>query len=113
MYKMILRNGRQLMGNQLPKNTKNLKNVPLAKILRRNASLSERKLRPLLNRKVIGFKFRYQHPVKNYILDFYCPKALLCVELDGDQHVLVKDEKRDAEMDELGIVTYRIRTSDL
>jgi very-short-patch-repair endonuclease len=33
-----------------------------------------------------GFKFRRQHPVKKYFLDFYCPAAKLSIELDGFQH---------------------------
>jgi len=33
-----------------------------------------------------GLKFRRQHPCGPYILDFYCPRALLAIELDGGQH---------------------------
>ena len=34
----------------------------------------------------LGFKFRRQHSVTFYILDFYCPEKKLAIELDGEQH---------------------------
>lgn len=39
----------------------------------------------------LGFKFRRQSSIGPYILDFYCPKAKLIVELDGAQHLSAKD----------------------
>ena len=44
-----------------------------------------------------GFKFRRQHPVGNYLLDFYCPLAKLSIELDGFQHGLPRQHQRDEE----------------
>jgi len=38
------------------------------------------------NRKVMGFKFKRQHPIGSYYADFYCHDAKLVVELDGDIH---------------------------
>lgn len=38
------------------------------------------------NRRLAGAKFRWQHPVGRYILDFYCPENKLAIELDGGQH---------------------------
>lgn len=32
----------------------------------------------------MGFKFRRQHPLKYFIVDFYCREALLVIEIDGD-----------------------------
>ena len=40
----------------------------------------------LKNRGVGGYKFRRQQGIGPYILDFYCPKLRLCVELDGSSH---------------------------
>ncbi len=37
-------------------------------------------------KRFAGFKFRRQHPCRPYILDFYCPRRRLAVELDGGQH---------------------------
>lgn len=65
----------------------------------------------LRNRTVGGFKFRRQHPVQSFILDFYCHEALLAIELDGGQHAEVwqkaKDKNRDNTLSELGIKTLR------
>ena len=55
-----------------------------------------------------GFKFRREHPLSGFRLDFYCHEALLCVEMDGEQHNAVRDERRDQALAELGILTYRI-----
>ena len=43
----------------------------------------------LRNKKLNGYKFRRQHPIKNYVADFYCHEARLVVEVDGEIH---KDE---------------------
>ncbi len=49
-------------------------------------------------KRFAGFKFRRQHPCDPYILDFYCPRRRLAVELDGGQHfedaALRYDERR-------------------
>src|SRR6266850_1379197 len=58
-----------------------------ARHLRRNATRYERILwRHLRNRKFDNWKFRRQHPVDRYILDFYCPEARIAIELDGGGH---------------------------
>jgi very-short-patch-repair endonuclease len=55
--------------------------------LRCNATDAEHLMWQLLrNRQLDGWKFRRQHPVGKYILDFYCHEAHLAVELDGSQH---------------------------
>ncbi len=46
------------------------------------------------NRKLAGFKFRRQHPVDRFIVDFYCAACQLVVEIDGDIHDL--QQERDA-----------------
>jgi very-short-patch-repair endonuclease len=50
-----------------------------------------------LRREQLGCKFRRQHSIGNYIVDFYCPKKKLIVELDGCQHKRDKDTKHDAK----------------
>ena len=48
---------------------------------------AEAKLWPLLrNRNLDGYKFRRQHPIGFYIVDFYCHEARLIIELDGRSH---------------------------
>ncbi len=41
----------------------------------------------LRNRRIADAKFRRQHPMGRYILDFYCDEKKLCIELDGSQHM--------------------------
>jgi adenine-specific DNA-methyltransferase len=51
----------------------------------------------LRNRRIAGAKFRRQHPVGRYILDFYCDEKRLGIELDGGQHgeAVEYDQQRD------------------
>jgi 16S rRNA (guanine527-N7)-methyltransferase len=69
---------------------------------RDTATPQERLLWTLLSgRKLGGYRFRRQHPVGPYVLDFYCPDARLAVELDGDQHGREGAPERDAIRDRL------------
>ena len=55
--------------------------------LRRNSTEAEKRLwQRLRDRQIAGAKFRRQHPVGPFILDFYCHEAQLSIELDGGQH---------------------------
>ena len=47
------------------------------------------------NRNIAGLKFRRQHSVGNFILDFYCPAIRLCIELDGEDHYWQEGMERD------------------
>ena len=70
--------------------------VTRARYLRKNATDCERILwRHLRNRKPADCKFRRQHPIDSYILDFYCPALKLAIELDGSGHGYPLREKRD------------------
>jgi very-short-patch-repair endonuclease len=61
--------------------------------------------------------FRNQHPLGTYVLDFYCPKAKLCIEVDGEVHThddqRAHDKKLDRWLVEQGIYVYRINAVDL
>jgi very-short-patch-repair endonuclease len=58
-----------------------------ARELRREMTPQERKLWALLRRKQLyGLKFRRQHPLHRFILDFYCHAHRLAVEIDGQGH---------------------------
>jgi len=64
--------------------------------LRRKQSPEEKQLWQALRAgRFAGFKFRRQHPVNEYVLDFYCPMAQLSVELDGFQHGVPKQLAKD------------------
>ena len=58
----------------------------LRKALRQHQTEPEIKLWYCLRRKQLGVKFRRQHSIGRYIVDFYCPEQKLVIELDGDSH---------------------------
>ncbi|MGE0609571.1 MAG: endonuclease domain-containing protein [Pirellulales bacterium] len=59
-----------------------------ARALRRDATFPERLLWGRLRAgRLAGLKFRRQHPLGKYVLDFYCHAARLAIELDGDSHI--------------------------
>lgn len=61
--------------------------VSRARILRRALTPPEARLWVHLRRRALyGLKFRRQHPVGVYVLDFYCAEAMLAVEVDGASH---------------------------
>jgi very-short-patch-repair endonuclease len=49
-----------------------------------------------LRNRNLGFKFRRQHPILRFIIDFYCAELKLCVEIDGDTHVEADQQEYDA-----------------
>lgn len=60
---------------------------------------AEKRLWSLLRNNKLGAKFRRQVPYGHFILDFYCVKARLVVEVDGDQHYTPEGRRRDAKRD--------------
>ncbi len=89
-----------------------------AKQLRKDMPSAEIKLWREVNRRQLGgFKFRRQHPVGVYFLDFYCPELKLCIELDGDQHSDTREQKRDAKrtacLNEHGIEVIRFWNNEV
>ena len=67
-----------------------------ARSLRKKETAAERILwRHLRNRNFAGYKFRRQHPLDPYILDFYCAAAKLAIELDGGGHNYRTGQMRD------------------
>jgi type III restriction enzyme len=80
--------------------------------LRRNATDAENLLWNLLrDRQLLGAKFRRQHPLGGYILDFYCHEARLAIELDGSGHLeedrAAYDEARTKDLQALGVRVIR------
>ena len=72
----------------------------LSRRLRREQTPEEKALwKALRSRRFAGFKFRRQHEVAPYFLDFYCPLAKLAVELDGFGHGLPEQRDYDAKRD--------------
>ena len=84
-----------------------------ARKLRSGMSLPEVVLwQAIRSRKVNGLRFRRQHPLGPYVLDFFCPEFRLCVEVDGASHSLgdhpLRDAIRDARLAAQGIRTLRL-----
>ena len=66
---------------------------------------------------VEGLKFRRQHPLRLYIVDFYCHSIRLIVELDGNIHdrvdVKERDEQREAELRSWGYRILRFKNKEV
>jgi very-short-patch-repair endonuclease len=64
-----------------------------------------------------GFQVYRQKPIGRFVVDFYCPKAKLVIELDGGQHyseaILAKDESRDRYMERVGLKVLRFSDRDV
>ena len=89
-----------------------------ARDLRKESTDAENKLWLILrSRRLAGFKFRRQHRIAGYIVDFYCVRYRLAIELDGGQHAdpnaLRYDERRTRDLNELGIRVLRFWDHDL
>lgn len=83
------------------------KHITRACTLRDASTETEKRLwARLRDRQLEGYKFRRQHALLGYVLDFACNEAKLGIELDGSQHGEVKnqayDEKRTDEFAKLG-----------
>ena len=92
--------------------------IERARALRRMLSLPEVILwRALRGRRLDGLRFRRQHPVGPYILDFYCEDARLAVEVDGSGHDHPDQGRHDARRTDWlglrGIAVMRIAARDL
>lgn len=70
------------------------------KNLRNNLTSAEATLWKYLKGKQLGKKFRRQHSVGNYIIDFYCATERIAIELDGAQHFTEDGMKYDAKRTE-------------
>ncbi len=87
-----------------------------ARYLRKDQTNTEQIVWELLrNRKCNGLKFRRQHVVEGFVVDFYCDKYKLAIELDGSVHNRRKDydELRDVEIGSKNIYIIRIRNSEI
>jgi len=69
----------------------------------------------MLRRRNFIYKFKRQHGIGNFIVDFYCPTKKLVIELDGSQHLENKehDEERRWYFESLGIKEIRFWNSEI
>jgi very-short-patch-repair endonuclease len=86
--------------------------------LRQEATLAENLLWRHLRRKQFeGFKFRRQHQIGPYIVDFYCAKGRIVIEVDGGQHfepeVETYDRERTEYLETRGITVLRVTNAEV
>ncbi|HEV2364718.1 MAG TPA: endonuclease domain-containing protein [Caulobacteraceae bacterium] len=92
---------------------------------RRNARSLRRQMTPpelivwqaLRGRALDGRHFRRQHPIGPYVLDFYCARAKLALEVDGLHHATderqERDQIRDAWLERRGVTVFRLTAGDV
>lgn len=84
--------------------------------LRQNLTPAEKKLWQVLRGgKLAGLKFRRQHPVGNFILDFYCPACKLVIEVDGavHQNQIEYDTARTNQLEAHGYTVLRFQNEEV
>ena len=100
-------------GRHLPYNPKL---VDRARQLRKNMTMPEKKLWDLFLKKLPD-RVLAQRPIDNYIVDFYCPKCNLVIEIDGPQHLTTEgkqyDVARDTTLQSYGLTVLRISNDDV
>ncbi|UKO99128.1 DUF559 domain-containing protein [Nostoc sp. UHCC 0870] len=84
--------------------------------MRREPTLAEEKLwQNLRSKQLLGLKFRRQHAIDRFIVDFYCREAGLVVEVDGEIHDYTQEEDaiRQEFLESLGLLVVRLRNEDI
>ena len=86
--------------------------------LRGNMTDAERRLWAKIRMKQLkGYQFYRQKPVGDYIVDFFCPRAKLVIEVDGSQHFageMTEDDRiRDEYMSSFGLRVLRFTNTDI
>lgn len=89
-----------------------------AEILRNNMTEAEILLwNKLNNKQLMGYRFRRQHPINKFIVDFYCHKVKLAIELDGGIHrkedVAERDEGREDIIRNFGVEIIRFENNEV
>lgn len=66
---------------------------------------------------MLGYKFRRQHSVDRFVIDFYCPELRLAIEVDGDSHFTPRarayDRGRQKHIESFGIRFLRVMNKDV
>ncbi len=89
----------------------------IRKDLRKNSTDAEKLLLLRIKQNQLGFKFRRQHGIGPYVLDFYCTEKKMAIELDGGQHnddqKKIYDQERTEFLNSLGIKVLRFWNSEV
>lgn len=94
------------------------KTVPLRRKLRQDMTSAEKLFwAKVASRQLHNLKFRRQHAIGNYIVDFYCPERKLVIEIDGDTHAeeltMQDDRVREDYLKSLGYKIIRYQNQDI
>lgn len=93
---------------------KNKKLIPLSRPLRASMTDAESKIwNHLRKRQLQNFKFRRQHIVGNYIVDFICLEKNIIIEIDGGQHNVETDKQRSIFLEMQGFRILRFWNNDV
>lgn len=89
-----------------------------ANVLKRDMTKAEKLLwKAIRNKKLNGIKFRRQHPIGQFIADFYCHEEKLVIEVDGDIHnelaIQERDEGRTYMMEQLDLRVIRFKNDEV
>lgn len=92
--------------------------LEIRRSLRANSTPAEEILwEEIRNRKLNGLKFKRQHSIGNYVIDFYCASKRFIIELDGEVHNTPdqkeKDQQRDQNLTEMNFRVLRITNSQV
>jgi len=98
-----------------------VRNAPYLKEHRRNLrkkmTKAEIALWLMIKQKQLGERFLRQYSIDNYIVDFYCPKYKLAIELDGEDHFtedgMARDKKRDEHLKHRGVNVLRFENFEV
>ena len=101
--------------NIIPGQTVTKEKLQRAKELRRDMTLAEKILWQELRANKLGVHFRRQQVIAGFIVDFYCHKAALVIEVDGDIHDLQQEEdaRREKVLSEMGLRIVRFRNDEV
>lgn len=93
------------------------KDIIKARYLRKSGTNAEKILWKEIRNNNLGIKFRRQHPIGDFVVDFYAPKYKLAIELDGSVHksndAKEYDEMRTKVLADIGIVLMRFWNSEI
>ena len=89
-----------------------------AQLLRENMTPAENLLWSHLQKgKMMGYRFKSQHPIDKFIVDFYCHRAKLVIEIDGEVHQekdqAERDQGRTAELEHYGLTILRFTNQEV
>jgi very-short-patch-repair endonuclease len=84
--------------------------------LRKKSTLAEVLLwKQLKGSRMLGYSFLRQRPIYKYIVDFYCPRLKLVIEIDGESHreKFLSDQIRQKNLENLGLSVLRFHDRDV